>query len=202
MTATQYSELIVDKDEFLLLWQDCNKVFDTTRRLPDPVFRIPFKKNYAFERAQIFMNDFPAFLRKLADAFSDDTVNYMTVDPDAADYYLKHCGFYGLASFERDKLAERYLKVMTRDRGAVSFRTIGDIGVFWGSSLEWGIFCDRVSWELCLMGTSIDVDKSILAIVGCMDSARVASYIENEYKHKPSVAASFLSNLAANYPNL
>lgn len=203
MAATRYSELIVDKNSFLSLSQECNKVFDTTCRLPDLVFRTPSKQCYAFAHAYIFMKGFPMFLDRLADTFSDEKVNYMNLESGPVEYF-KHSGFYGLASFEKRRLREQYLKVMIGDAEvrADSFAANGHRGVIWGSLLEWGMCCDRISWELCVMGASRRVDESIMGMLKCMDSAALASYIKNEYRHEPSVAAGFLKEFAANYPNL
>jgi hypothetical protein len=128
----------------------------------------------------------------------------MTLEPDAVDHYFKCCGFYGLASFETSRLTEQYLKVMVGDvtLRADSFAVNGHRGVIWGASLEWGIYCDRISWELCVMRTSSRVDRSIMSLLRCMDSTELAGYIHSEYSWKPSVAADFVKKFFTNYPAL
>jgi hypothetical protein len=125
----------------------------------------------------------------------------MTLEPDPWIYFNNY-GFYGLASFEPSKLMDNYLKVMYRDAGSDSFRASADVSVFWGSSLEWGIFCDRISWELCLMGVSKDLDESIIGKLNRMDSFRVKNYISAAYHWKPTVAVEFLNQFTKNYPFL
>jgi hypothetical protein len=108
-----------------------------------------------------------------------------------------------LASFEPVDLIDDYIKVMSREGHADSFRVRGgDVGVLWGGSSQWGIFCDRSSWELCLMGSSAGLDESIVRTTGCMETMQLKSYISSLYPHRPSVALEFVSELKGNYPTL
>jgi hypothetical protein len=198
-----YGELITDDIAFSALRTECNEVFDTNQRLPGKVFRPNFAKYYAFEHSQIFRKDFASFLTNVARVFADSSVNYMTLDPDPVEYYRKNCGFYGLASFKPVNLMDSYLKVMSREGNADSFRARGgDVGVLWGSSLNWGIFCDRRSWDVCLMGTSFELDHSILNEVGCMDADRLKLYLLHQYQNRHVVAVEFLKKLDMTYPTL
>jgi len=199
----QYAELLTDDAAFSALRDECNAVFDTNQRLPAKVFHSNFAKFYVFEHGQIFRQEFAAFLVEIARIFTDVSVNYMTLDPDPVEYYWKKCGFYGLASFERDSLIENYLGVMTRDGSADSFRARGgDVGVMWGSSLNWGIFCDRISWDVCLMGVPFELDKSLMGTIGCMSSDQMKKYLLSQYQNKRSVAVDFLKSLYTNYLEL
>ena len=199
----QYSELITDDDAFSALRAECGEVIDTNQRLPRQVFRQNFANYYVFEHGQIMRQTFSTFLTNVARNFEDRAVNYMTLDPDPVEYYHRNCGFYGLASFEPSTLMVNYLKVMYRDGNVESFRARGgDVGVLWGSSLKWGIFCDRASWELCLMGSSVKLDESIMGTVHCMDAAQLKSYLENLYQNKHGVSLKFLGELGENYPTL
>lgn len=191
-------ELISDKVEFTRLSDECRAVFDLERRLPQRVFRRDFNKYYAFEYVSIFFKYFAPFLVDVSKVFSDKAVNYMTIDP-IPDYYFSNYGFYGLASFEPAKLNSDYMKIMTRDGMADSFRTGGNVGIFWGSSLKWGIFCDRKDWELCVMGVSQEFDEAIMSSIRKMDLSQVQSYIAAAYHWKPSVAAEFADAFPKNY---
>jgi hypothetical protein len=83
----------------------------------------------------------------------------MTIQPDPVYYYYDHLSFFGLAVFPLDRLKERYIEVMRRGGKPDSFLARGgDVGVFWGSSLRWGLHCDRISWELCVLGLPRGVD--------------------------------------------
>jgi hypothetical protein len=196
----QYAELLTGDTAFSTLRNECEAVFDTDKRLPAKVFRPNFTQYYAFEHGQIFRKEFAAFLAEIARVFVDATVNYMTLAPDPVEYYRKNCGFYGLASFESGNLIENYLGVMTRGGSADSFMARGgDVGVIWGSSLSWGIFCDRISWDVCLMGVSSGLDKSLKNAIGCMDSDRLKAYLLNQYRDKNYIVAEFLKGLYANY---
>lgn len=198
----QYDELIADGRSFAALREECGAVFDIDQSLPSKVFRHQFERYCVFEHANIRQRSFATFLTSIADICSDEVVNYMTLRPDPIDYYYKNCGFYGVASFKAKDLAENYLKVMGRDGKVDSFFARGgDVGVFWGSSKEWGIFCDRISWEICLMGFSCALDK-ISGMVHSLNSASLRSYISKEYQHKPQVAQEFLMQLMKNYPML
>ena len=199
----QYPELITDDNAFSALRAECGEVFDTNQRLPHQVFRQKFTKYYVFEYGQIFRKGFSTFLTNVARTFEDVAVNYMTLDPDPVEYYRRNCGFYGLASFEPNTLIANYIKVMHRDGNVESFRARGgDVGVLWGSSRKWGIFCDRVSWELCLMGSSLKLDESLMGTVDCMGAGQLNNYLENLYRNKHGVALKFLRALGENYPTL
>jgi hypothetical protein len=199
----QYRELLTDDAAFSALREECSSVFDTTKRLPKQVFRENFVKNYPFEHGIIMRKDFATFLTLMARTFADSAVNYMTLDPDPVEYYRKKHGFYGLASFEPPTLMNNYLKVISLDGNVDSFRARGgDVSVFWGSSLEWGIVCDRKSWELCVIGCTRELDESVRNSVHCMDPSRLRNYIQNEYKDQRQVALAFLTELTRNYPAL
>jgi hypothetical protein len=202
----QYSELITHRDTFRALRDECSAVFDTQRRLPEYVFRQALTTYYVFEYGLIMRNEFATFLANVARRFGDSTVNYMTLDPDPEVYYYRNCGFYGLASFDPSTLTDNYMKVMSRDGNADSFRVRGgDVGVMWGSSLKWGIFCDRMSWELCLMASPSPLDDFMVEnsrTVSYMNTNLLRNYVSNEYRHEPSVALEFLRDLAKNYPIL
>lgn len=199
----QHKELITDKNVFSALRTQCSTVFDIEKRLPEKVFQNKFERYCAFEHSQIGSESFAAYLVDMACRFSDVTVNYMTLEPDPVDYYFKHCGFYGVASFDPATLIDNYMKIMFRGGSADSFLARGgDVGVFWGSSLQWGIFCDRISWELCVMGFYDGLKQSIMNVFDCMNTQLIGDYISNEYRHKPVVASEFLRSLEKNYPDL
>lgn len=200
----QYPELITDDRTFLALREQCDTVFRTDRRLPEKVFRHDFSSYCAFEHGQILRREFAAFLTTLAKISDDTNVNYMTIEPDPVEYYRKHCGFYGLSSFDPATLMDNYIKVMYRDGHVDSFRARGgDVGVLWGASLKWGIFCDRRCWELCILGSDVPLDEATTSrSLGCMDPAKLASYISNLYQNKDNVSRDFVSTLEKNYPNL
>lgn len=194
-------ELVVEKEQFLASAEECQTILDTRKRLPDFVFRRTFPRYFVIEHAHVFGKDFAAFLLKIANLCQDESVNYMTIIPDAVDYYHRHCSFFGLASFSPDTLIERYVPVMTREGSADSFRARGgDVGVFWGSSLKWGISCDRISWELAVIAVPENVDVPRISGFRCMKASWLSGYIRSQYSNDVSVATSFTKTFLANYP--
>lgn len=199
----QHGELITAADAFSTLRAQCTAVFDIEKRLPEQVFKKKFDRHRAFEHGLIYQEKFAIYLASLARRFTDTSVNYMTLEPDPVDYYLKHCGFYGLASFAPASLISDYMMVMSRNRSADSLLVRGgDVGIFWGSSLQWGIFCDRISWELCVVGFSGNLNDPITDVVNYMDMQVVRDYVANAYRHEPAVAQNFLNGFENNYPDL
>ena len=202
------TQLVKDSETFHALSDECNAVFNTTKRLPEYVFQRPFVRYYPFEHGLIMRKAFAGFLTNVARYFGDRAVNYMTLDPHPEKYYLRKYGFYGLASFEPSTLVDNYMNVMYRGGKADSFLARGgDIAVMWGSSRGWGIFCDRISWELCLMASSAKIDNLVVdevtaSTVSYMKPELLRSYVLNEYKHKLSAATTFLTVLTKNYPML
>jgi|HubBroStandDraft_6_1064221.scaffolds.fasta_scaffold821363_1 hypothetical protein len=197
-----HNELITDGNAFSRLRDECSVIIHINKRLPEQVFRQKFAEYFAFEHGMTMRAEFAMFLTNIASGFGDRAVNYMTLDPDPVEFYHKNCGFYGLASFEPSSLIDNYIRVMSRDGEPDSFRTTGgDVAVMWGSSLGWGIFCDRRSWELCLMASFSPIDQSLMRMVR-KDAFQVRSYLLNEYQHKPQLALEFLRDLAKSYPML
>jgi hypothetical protein len=196
------SELIADREAFSALSGECEKIINTRKRLPDFVFRRSFTRYFAIEHAHIFKKEFGSFLLKLSNIFGDETVNYMTLDPHPVDYYYQRFSFFGLASFKPSRVTERYVPVMSREGNVDSFRSRGgDVGVFWGSSLKWGIFCDRISWEIAVIAVSENADVPTISGVRCMDASRLSDYIKAQYFSKDaSIALDFTQRFLANYP--
>jgi hypothetical protein len=178
-------ELVTDAKEFARLRGECAKIIDIRKRLPDFVFKKTFTKYFAIENGLIFWKSFPVLLSRMAKIFEDGCVNYMTVVPDAVDYYHRHCSFFGAASFAPSSLEERYFTVMSRGGAADSFQARGgDVGAFWGSSYKWAISTDRISWELAVIAVSEDLDVPGITGFPCFDGERVASYVASQYGWK------------------
>jgi hypothetical protein len=195
------SELIVDREAFSALAGECGKVINTGKRLPDFVFQRAFARYFAIEHAHVHRKEFGSFLFKISNIFGDKSVNYMTLEPDPVDYYYRHCSFFGLASFEPSSLVERYVPVMSHGGNVDSFLYRGgDVGSFWGSSLKWGIFCDRISWEIAVIAVSEHVDVPTISDFRCMDASWLSDYIKNQYSIKnPSIALNFTQRFLTNY---
>ena len=54
-------ELVADKGGFSFLSEQCGKIFDTSKRLPDFVFRRSFAKYFAIEYGHIYGKSFGSF---------------------------------------------------------------------------------------------------------------------------------------------
>lgn len=195
------SELVVDEAVFSALRRDCEKLIDTRKRLPDFVFQRSFDKYFAIEHAHIYRKAFGAFLFKLSNIFKDVNVNFMLLDPAPTDLFHRE-SFFGLASFQPESLIERYVPVMSI-RSIVSPTALANVGAFWGSSLGWGIFCDRISWEMDVIAVSGSVDVPAITDFRCMDASFLPGYIESQYCIKDpsnSIASDFTRRFLANYP--
>lgn len=197
---TNLPELITDSDAFLGLRGQCESIIDTQKRLPEFVFRRSFAKYFAIEYGEIYRKEFILFLSRIASLSNDESVNYMTLEPDPVGYYFQHYDFYGLALFRPSTLTERYLPVMSRDGHVDSFRARGgDVGVFWGSSLKWGIFCDRISWELAIIAVPENMEVPTNAGLRLMDSSHLLDHMKSLYCSDHSKAIEFSKLFAMNY---
>jgi hypothetical protein len=195
------TELVQDQATFSALREECDKIIDTQKRLPEFVFQRSFAKYFAIEHAHVSRKAFGAFLFKMSNLFEDQLVNYMTVQPDPVDYYYRHLSFFGLASFVPSNLVDRYVPVMSREGSPDSFRARGgDVGVFWGSSLKWGIFCDRISWELAVVAVSENIDMQEMSAFRCMDASILSAYMKSQYSRDASIGADFTRRFLSNYP--
>ncbi|HTS16298.1 MAG TPA: hypothetical protein VMP11_01875 [Verrucomicrobiae bacterium] len=193
-------ELVTDRNVFLGLRQQCETIIDTKKRFPEFVFRRSFAKYFAIDHGEIHRKEFTSLLERMAYSSKDESVSYMTLAPDPVNYYLKNYKFYGLASFRPASLTERYLPVMFRDGQADSFLARGgDVGAFWGSSLKWAVFCDRISWELALIAVSEKTETLTDAGFRLMDSSLLLDYMNSLYYADPSKAREFTKTFAMNY---
>jgi hypothetical protein len=197
-------ELVTDREVFLSLSSECEKVVDPKRRLPDFVFRRIFAKYYAIEYGYIYRDSFGMLLSRIAGILHDETVNYMTLDPNPADYYREK-RFYGLVRFHASILAERYVAMLNPRVGISKLLASANVGIFWGSSLKWAIMGDRISWETAIVGVPENVEVPEISDVRCMDASFLSTYIKSQYHVKdPSdtIASDFERTLLANYPLL
>ena len=199
-----FPELVTDPSKFSYLRSECEKIIGLRKRLPDFVFEKRFAKYYVIEQSLVFWKTTPSLLSRVAKMFGDDSVNYITIIPDAVDYYRRHFSFFGLACFEPANLEDRYLPVMKRGGAVDSFLARGgDVGALWGSSLKWAIATDRISWELAVVAAQEDVDVSTLLGCPCFNAKQVTSYITNLYHMKDpsdSIANEFSRRFLTNYP--
>jgi len=196
------SKVVSDAEAFSHLCGECEKIIDTRKRLPDFVFRRSFAKYFAIEYAYLYRQEYAAFLSKISNILADEAVSYMVLDPDPIDWYHQHASF-GSISFERSALIETYVPTMYRDKGLWGILTGANVGVFWGSSLEWGIFADRISWEMAVIAISASVDVPTISGFRCMDASWLSDYVKSQYHAKDpsdSIALDFGKKFLANYP--
>jgi len=195
-------ELVTDIREFALLRGECEKIIDTSMRLPDFVFKRQFAKYCAVEYGHLYTRNFGVFLSRMSAIFKDESVNYMTLDPHPDSYY-QHSSFFGAASFRPSSLEERYVPVLSRERNVPQLLAGVNVGAFWGSSLKWGISCDRISWEMAVIAASEDIDVAATSGFRCMDAVWLSDYVKSQYRIKdPSncIVLDFTERFLANYP--
>jgi hypothetical protein len=192
------SELVIDKEALSFLSRECEEIIDTRKRLPDCVFRRSFAKYFAIEYGYIYKESFGSFLFEMSNIFEDESVNYIAIDPHPESYYPKS-SFFGAASFRPSSLVERYVPVLSREANVPRLLAGVNIGAFWGSSLKWGIYCDRISWETAVIAVSEDVDVPTISGFRCMDASGISSYIESQYRWKLSTAVDFNRRFLTNY---
>jgi hypothetical protein len=191
--------LVVDQDLFSRLSGECEKVIDTQKRLPDFVFRRPFAKYFAIEYSHIYKKEFGAFLLALSNIFGDESVNYMTLDPSPEDIGYRQRSYFGLASFVPSSLMEKYVPTLFREQRESKILVGVNVGVFWGSSLKWGIVCDRISWEMAVIAVSENVDVPRISGFRCWNASEVSSYMKSQYHWKLATALEFNEKFLANY---
>ena len=197
MSAT---ELVADGKEFLRLMSQCEGIIHTEKRLPEFVFRRPFARYFAVEYAHIYRQQFGVLLHEMSVTFGDHSVSYLALDP--RDEYLADSCFFGMISFTPSTLPDRYADVMHPTKGLTHILAGANLGVFWGSSLEWGVFADRVSWELAVIATQKDVDVSKILGWPCFNAEQVKGYMTSQYHIKDpsdSIASNFNKRFFENY---
>lgn len=195
-----FPELITDATEFSRLREECEKVIDTHKRLPDFVFKRHFAKYYAIEYAHAY-GRFGELLRVVSQAFGDESVNFMVLDPSPGEQYFRHSSFFGMVSFAATILPSRYSDVLSPIKPPTILAGT-NLGVFWGSSLGWGIFADRFSWELAVIAADKEIDVSSAIEWPCFNAEQVRNYMTCQYHAKDSsdsIAHDFNAKFFANY---
>jgi hypothetical protein len=107
-----------------------------------------------------------------------------------------------MVSLQPSSLPKRYVAVMHPGRSTSRILAGANIGVFWGSSLKWGIFCDRISWEIAVIAVSENVDVPAISGFRCLDASELISYMKSQYRVKDpsdSIASNFTKRFLANY---
>jgi hypothetical protein len=110
-----------------------------------------------------------------------------------------------LVRFRASTLAERYVAELNPKVGSSKLLAGANIGLFWGSSLQWGVIGDRISWETIVVGVPENVDIPKISDVRCMDVSFLSRYIKSQYHVKDptdTIASEFTKSLLANYPQL
>jgi hypothetical protein len=192
------AELISAPTIFSCLRGECERIIDTGKLLPDFVFRQPFSKYLATEYACLYGDDCATFLSHLSAIYSDESINFITIDPHPVDCYYKRNSWFGLASFDPLTITERYVPTMGAGSDSVFLLAGVNVGAFWGSSLKWTIFADRLRWELALIATQ---DNHDLPPIG--NGQTIAEYIRHQYHMRDpsdSIAKDFASRFFSNYP--
>jgi len=193
-------KLVHQRDIFSTLSEESGKIIYPDRRLPGFVFKNTFDKYLPMEYEYVNRPHFPALLKELSDQYNDERVNYVTIEPDPVKYYLDVHGFYGMASFRPIELAEAYFPTMSRGNRADSFlHRGGDVGLFWGTSLAWAVYCDRISWEIAILAINGDFSKSESINITSLSPVALSEYILSQYSQSPSVAREFVDKFLANY---
>jgi hypothetical protein len=195
-------ELVTDRELFLSLGSECDRVVDTTKRLPDRVFRQAFARYYAIEYPHVYREEFGTFLSQIAHVLQDNCVHYMALDPNPEEFY-RQSRVYGAISLDSSNLVQRYATVMNPTRGISGILAGANVGAFWGSSLRWAIVGDRISWELAIIGVPDEVDVARISDFGCLNTSSLEEYVQSQYRAKNpsgSIARDFTRRFLANYP--
>jgi hypothetical protein len=194
------NEAVSDKGTFAALSEECNAIFDTSKRMPEFVFRRAFDRYFAIEYAYVYEEQFGLLLSKLSTLFEDESIHYMLLDPKPGDDYFRMTSYFGAVSFKpASSVEERYMPVMSMKGNLPRVLVSANAGVFWGSSRKWAIHCDRISWETAVIAVPENVDVRAISSIRCLDAMTLSSYMESQYHWKLATAAEFCRRFLANY---
>lgn len=90
--------------------------------------------------------------------------------------------------------------MLSRDQNTPQLLPSVNLGAFWGSSLDWAISCDRISWELAVIAVAENVDVPKISGFRCLTASEVSSYMKSQYHWKLATALDFNQRFLANYP--
>ncbi len=200
-STTIPEELIRDPATFSRLSAECDKIIDTQRLLPDFVFWQAFPKYLATEYACLYGKDAAILLSQMSRTFGDESVNFMTIDPHPVDCYYKRNSWFGLASFSSATVSERYVPIMYAGTFPKLLAGV-NVGAYWGSSMKWAIFADRLRWELALIATQDNIEIPTIGRFRYFTAPMIASYMRSQYQSKdPSgaIASDFAARFLPNY---
>jgi hypothetical protein len=139
-------------DQFPAAMQKVENTFCFERRLPEQVFKRPYRFHllHEFDNG---MGDFLEVMRKTRSPFASDTVLLSVLDPDPIKYFYKHYHKINAFYFKAGITKHEYYSLRWRNPGnqadAIQFNT--GIETYIPSSARWAMWGER-SREIAVIG--------------------------------------------------
>ncbi len=153
------SEEFLALDKFPAAKQKVESVFQVERRLPEQVFKRPYRFNLMCQ-FDIAMGELLDVLRGMRSPPGNETVLLSVLDPDPIKYFHKHFNKINAFYFKADIPEDEYYDIRWRDPGnpadAIQFNT--EIETYIPISLSWAMWGER-SPEIAV----ISLDDPVLA---------------------------------------
>jgi hypothetical protein len=175
--------------------KDLQGVIIIDESLPKVVFNKDIKHFVIIEHGYLLTSKFVDILCAICSFYEDDIVNYLSLSP-AAEYYRNVAGgVYGGFSLASAVVDDQYLPVMTLDGHVESFASRGgDVACIWGSSKNWGIFIDRITWELLVIGSKSEIPSSVFSHIRTIGDKEIKLYAQSQ-----EISLHKIAELAQNY---
>ncbi len=139
--------------QFSDLRSEVESVIDTARRLPHLAFRTTTGLVDICEYEEILTDEFAEVLRSLCDVHGDESVVFVTLEPDPLEYYVKHYEHVPGFRIRPDELRDGYWSHLTYLPGGDALGAIlytANVVGLMGSSGTWSVWGER-NWEMGLI---------------------------------------------------
>jgi hypothetical protein len=188
-------------DQFPDAMKRVENVFHVNRRLPEQVFKRPYRFHLLFD-FDLAMSHVLEMLRKTHSSLASETLLLSVLDPDPINYFYKHFQKINAFYFKADITENEYHDIRWRSPGnpadAIMFNT--DIETYIPSSASWAIWGER-SRSIAVIGLDDpEIVKYLVEDDGYWTDAETAleDFASMPYRGQ-KVPEDFRRTLIANY---
>lgn len=154
-----HSKFIQDKKKFeeTLYW--VTKMFNCEQRLPNQVYKVPFKRKVVIDFDDVMSPDFWIQLEKLIDLSNDSFVMMGVLDPDPVEYYYSEFAYYNWCILQKGTTSDEYWNILEQGPAespadAILFNS--EVVMWLSSSMKWAIWGER-SYGICILSFNEDM---------------------------------------------
>jgi len=148
------NEFIKNKKQFEEALHLVTKMFNYEQRLPNQVYKVPFKKNVVLDFDHAMSRDFWNELEELIGLSGDPFAIMAVLDPHPVDYYYNEFSQYNWCILQEGTTADEYWNMLEQgpeESPADAISINSEVVVWLSSSMKWAIWGERC-YGICVLG--------------------------------------------------